>query len=53
MRAVILAGGQGVRLRPLTYAVRRRAVRLDGRSLAVNYIDQVENFGRVDPERRA
>ena len=51
LRAVILAGGQDVQLRPLAYATRRRAVRFDGQSLAVNHIDQVENLGRVDPER--
>lgn len=50
MRAVILAGGQGVRLRPPTCAVTGRAHRFDERSLAINHIERLED---VWTERRA
>jgi len=44
LKAVILAGGQGVRLRPLTYAVTRRVCRFDERSLAISHIEQLHDI---------
>ena len=45
MKTVILAGGQGVRLRPLTRAVTGRVCRFDERSLAISHIEQFDDIG--------
>ena len=50
MRAVIIAGGQGVRLRPPTCAVTGCAYRFDEHSVAVKRICQLED---LVAERRA
>jgi mannose-1-phosphate guanylyltransferase len=48
MQALILAGGAGTRLRPLTYSVPKPVLPLAGRPLVAYMIDWLERYGVTD-----